>query len=346
MPGGESFFTPQLNATITGPVAITGNVDATIEGTPAVTVDSGSVNATIEGTPDVSISGDITFNNTTIDVVGSGGTFPVGGNTNISAGSLTVPAGTIGTITVGNCTEYTAFNLVVNGYCSSQSSAGAPLQCLVEMQWYDSASFTQILDDDSAWIWIGNSSSNLVNAFARGSMQSSELILGFHNPSTTQALTVNWSLDGTGRTFTETQWWQAAPPGGLMNSGLTMLLGAGLSPTDGTADDILCLLNVTPVAASTDVWQPLPLKAPGLSNWYFNTSVALAASWALNIAAGLVNGGVAGGAGQIGAYWVPGNVAATPYSTQLVLPKAPLYFVIHTSATASNVGVVGASSKV
>lgn len=333
VPGGSN-YSP-------GSLAISGPVTAEISGPVTVSSITTPVDiGTVSGSVDIaSVSGDVNVN-------GVGGVFPVGGNTVLTAGSITVPASSIGTLTVGNCTAYTAFNLVVNGYCSSQATAGAPLQCLVEMQWYDSAAFTQILDDDSAWIWVGNSSSNLVNAYAKGPMQSSELIILFHNPSATESLTVNYSLDGTGRIFTESQWWQAAPVGGLMNAGVTMQLGAGIGPTDGTANDLLCLLNATPVAASVTVWQPLPLKAPGLSNWNFNTSVALNNAWTLNIAAGLVNGGVAAGSGAVGAYWSPGNTASTPFTTQLVLPRAPFYYVIHTTATASNVGVVGVASDI
>lgn len=347
LPGAVAFFTPQLNATITGPVAITGDVVATISGTPSVTVESGAVTATISGTPSVAISGDITFDNTTINVVGDGGTFPVGGNSALVSGFAAVPVSTAYPIQVGDCSEYTAFNLLAAAYCASQSTAGAPLTCLIELQWFADAGYTTQIDDDAGWIWVTNSSTvNLTNAYVKGPMQGRYLQILITNPSSTEPLVCNYSFYGTGRSLTVSEWWQPAPVGGSMNSGVTMMLGAGVSPTDGSSDDILAATGATAVAASVTVWQPLPLKSPCLSSWNFVASVALSSFFALNMAAKLVNGQVSAGSPQPTTLWVPGNTAATNYTTQLALPHAPTYFVIHTTATPATVSVVAAASDV
>jgi hypothetical protein len=331
LPGAEAFFTPQMDATITGPVEIS----------------SGSVNATIVGTPEVDLSGPVTFTNTTIDVVGSGGLFPVGGSSALVSGFAAVPVSTSLPVQVGDCSSYTAFNLLAAAYCTSQSTAGAPLTCLVELQWFADSGYTIQIDDDAGWIWVTNSSTvNLTNAYVKGPMQGRYLQIVITNPSSTEPLVCNYSFYGTGRSLTVSEWWQPAPVGGSMNSGVTMMLGTGISPTDGSSDDILAATGATAVAASVTVWQPLPLKSPCLSSWNFVASVALSSFFALNMAAKLVNGQVSAGSPQPTTLWVPGNTAATNYTTQLALPHAPTFFVIHTTATPATVSVVAAASDV
>lgn len=101
LPGGIAFFTPQLNATITGPVSITGTVNATIVGTPAVTISSGTVVASISGTVSVTFpsaqnvivnSGTVTVSNTINTTVTNTPTVTVG------SGNVTVA----GTVNIGN----------------------------------------------------------------------------------------------------------------------------------------------------------------------------------------------------------------------------------------------------
>lgn len=168
LPGGAAFFTPQLNATIIGPVAITGDVnavitggtvgisggtvDATITGTPTVdatitggtvAISSGNVTATISGTPVVDINtGTVTFTNADIDVLGIGGYVSPGQLANVyslPAGGASAAAGATTSLGTWDVSTYASviFGQALTG--NSSTAAGAAVCSVWELTWKDAA---------------------------------------------------------------------------------------------------------------------------------------------------------------------------------------------------------------
>lgn len=337
-PGAANYTSSTV---ITGAVTIPGTVNVT--GAVSIT---GTVPVTIGGTVAVSITGANTIQVTgNVNVVGAGGTFPAGGSTLLDSGTaVAVAAGGATTINVGDMSTYTAYNLSMTAYCTTQGTAGAPLTLQVLFKWYADAAYTQQVDSETGHMWVNNANPGQT-LYVKGPTQGRYLQLQFYNPLGTTACDVNYFFYGTGRPLQgSSKWWQKAPLGGAMTAGINMMLGAGTSPATGVDDNVLAEINTVAVAASTTVWQPLPVKSPCLSNWEFQTLVALQNNFALNIGTNLINGGLVAGAG--GAVWNPGNTAATPYSGQFSLPRAPMYFVIHTTATATTIVLNAMSSDV
>jgi hypothetical protein len=340
-PGAANYTSPTL---ITGPVTISGTV--TVGGTVAI---SGTVPVSIGGTVAVSITGANTIQVTgNVNVVGTGGTFPAGGSTLLAnASAQVVPAGGALTVNMGDMSTYTAYNLSAQAYCTTQGTVGAPLTVQVLLKWYADAAYSQQVDSDTGHMWVSNAAGVTQTLYVKGPTQGRYLQLQFYNPDGTTALDVNYFFYGTGRELGgSSHWWQKAPLGGAMTAGQTMLLGAGVSPASGSDDNILSLIANQAIAASTTMWQPLPLKSPCLSDWEFQTLVALANNLTLNMGARLINGSIIAGTGAPGAIWNPGNTAATPFSAQFSLPRCPMWFCAHTTATATTLSMIAMASDV
>lgn len=328
------------NIEITGPttVVISGTVQVDVANTPNVNVaNTPTVNVgTVTGSVDIaSVAGNV-------NVAGVAGTFPIGGNASLGSNTnVVIAALTTGTENIGDCSGYTAFNLNVSPWCTSQGSVGAPLTLLVELRWFADAAFTQQVDDEGGWIWVTSSAPTVQTAYIKGPMQGRYLQLAFTNVSAAASLTLNYQIYGTGRTLTKSYWYQPPPGVGQIASGITVL-GAALPEV--VNDDNLCLMSNVSVPASQTFWQPLAMKSPCTSSWYFQTSAVLSNAWALNVAAGLNNGAVVAGTGGQTAIWSPGNTAGTGFETQLVLPRAPSYFVVHSTATVPSIVVSGVAA--
>jgi hypothetical protein len=136
IPGGIAFFTPQLNATITGPVTIAGTVNAEIVGTPTVDISSGNVDATITGPVDIS-SGTVTFTNSVINTVGAGGYTTGGqiGNLVTSATANISPSNTVIVASGVNVETYTSVTLTAESISNSSVAAGAAVCAIIRVNW-------------------------------------------------------------------------------------------------------------------------------------------------------------------------------------------------------------------
>lgn len=349
-PGGSSYSPGSL--TITGPVTatITGTVDADVTGTVAIS--SGTVDATVSGTVDIA-AGSVTFTNNTIDVTGIGGYILPGPTAVIINDSTThtipVSAGAGGAgqyvTPIQNIANYQSFNLAVKAYCASQSSAGAPLVMPVTIDWFADAAGTLLVESDTYWMWLANSSSFAGNYLLRGGgpAKGAYMTVGFANLSLTAVVDIGQiTLIGTGRAVSQARFNQVAPYAN-MNSGQGYLptfnqAQIGLAPNypDGS-DGILCNESGnTNITAGNTFWLPLPLYT-GPVSCRFTTSLALANDFILATAAPLRNGDLVPGASSQGVIWNPGNTAGTDYTATLQLGNAPAYAVFKGGASAPTV---------
>lgn len=332
-PGGSSYSPGSL--TITGPVT------AEITGT-----------VTVAGTVDIA-AGDVTFTNDQIDVTGIGGYILPGPYAVLISDSAThtipVSGGAAGAgqyaTAIQDVRNYQSFNLAIEASCPSQSGAAAPLVMAVTLSWFADAAGDFLVESDTYWMWLANSSSFASNYPLRGGgpAKGAYVVIGVANLGTGATIDVSQiTLIGNGRAISQARFNQP-PPYAHMSSGLGFLPTVNeaviaLSPgyPDGS-DGILCNESQNAgIVAGDSYWLPLPLYT-GPVSCRFSTSVALGSDFVLCTSAPLWNGNVAPGGGAQGIIWNPGNTAATEYTATLQLGNAPTYAVFKGGASAPTI---------
>jgi hypothetical protein len=334
IPGGSAFTPGSLF--ISGPVTATISGPVTVEGT----VDIG----TITGSIDIaSVTG-------TVNVDGVAGVFPPGAYASLisdasghslgSSGGRPVPY----TTPIVDVQAYQSFSLIIQAYCASQATAGAPLVMPVQIFWYADSAGDYLLEVDTVWCWIPNSAAQAaINPLLGGGpCKGAYAALSFYTTALSATIDVALiSMTGNGRSISTARFRQCAPVANI-NSGITLL--SSVNPTNGLAsvepgysvggDGIVAneTDNVN-VAASSTYWLPLPLFN-GPVYVRFQTSTALANDFVLCTAAGLQNGQVQPGSASQGCIWNPASAMGTDYTTDLYLGNCPLYLVIRSTVTA------------
>jgi hypothetical protein len=338
LPGGGNYSPGSL--TITGPVTatITGTVDVDVQNTTLdVNVTNSSIDVNVEGTADVSVQGtaDINVTNANIDVVGTGGYIAPGAYSLVlnDTGTHTVTPGNSYMTSVYNMTTYQSYTIAVKAYCGAQANAGAPLCVPVVVSYYADSGGNTLIDSERWWMWLANASAYAVPIYGSGSLRGGYITVTVGNPVGSENVTVTEvNLYGAGRSF-DTSIWQQTPPT-QMNTGITMLTSAApLTPLPGD-DKILANESNNALTTTTNTyWQPMPLFS-GQVSMYFQTAQTLASDFVVATAQGLQYGDVSTGTSTQGALWNPASVAGTAYTTDIEVGNAPMYFVVHTGATA------------
>jgi len=343
IPGGISFFTPQLNATITGPVAITGNVDATITGgtvgiSGTVTaVISGTPNVTISGTPVVDVnSGSITINNANVDVVGVGGSFPPGllaavfasANTNIAAGVTTVLNSSH-----LNVTSYASIVLANLGISTNSTAAGAAVCAIFQLTWYDASGV--VLATDVLSTVCGSS------AIWEIPVKGAQLDIAIQNCGTVGTLLCGPNIiliDGSYRLIPNIR---AANNIHQVNTGPVftgLTQASGIAPVQGNINGwVLGMLEAFPATALTYIGI-LSLWAGPVSGWFWVTPTALSAPWTIVDLTYMVQGQAIGSNTYTDGIVFCGaaTVGTAPAPVSFNLPPTQCAVAFKTPATAGN----------
>jgi hypothetical protein len=302
LPGAVAFFTPQLNATITGPVSI----------------------GTIAGN---------------VDVIGSGGVFLPGDNNQLYEGNGGISPGNNLATGIIDGLDYNSYNLAIDVYCASQANAGAPIVGMVQINWYADPAGSTTLYTDTWWVWAGNSSANSVGAVGSGPMHGRYFQVTVLNQGTAENLSCSaLVVYGTQRTLSKPVWRQGVPQMTVAAS-FTQLATLGAGNAMGT-DDVLATNSNQSLAVSTKYFLPLPLSA-GPIYARFETSAALSGDAALCSADNLQYGQVGGTSGSDPHVLVNfASAAGVDYEVNLNAGHAPLFATISTSTTAPSVNLM------
>jgi hypothetical protein len=321
IPGGVSFFTPLMDATITGPVTITGTVEATIV-----------------GTPNVNIEGDVTFSNDEINVTGIGGYISPGEYTlleNDTSGHSITGLPNSYTTSIFNVTTYQSFSLSVSAYCESQATTNAELVAQMTLNYYADSAGTILLDQENCWFWLGNALNTLAPIHASGPTKGAYMSITIDIAIGGETCYVSQiALYGTGQSLPKTVFKQSVPTS--MNSGLTLFPSINPVPPTGVDGLLADETDNQDMSVSTTYWWPLPLFA-GTVYMRFATGIALANDFVVCSARGLLNGNPQAGSASTGCLWNPGNAAGTDYTISIEVGNCPLYFVVKTTSSAGPV---------
>ena len=321
VPGGVS-FSP-------GSMAINGNVNATV---------SGNVNVT--NTPNVNItSGTVDIAAGTVDVIGTGGTFPPGANAQVdNATNITITPGSSQSGPVVNVSNYLGYNVNIQAYVGSQNVAGAALALSTVITWYADVLGTVPVYRETWESWLANSAGNVAPVNGAGQMHGPYMRVMFLNQGTVSNVTVvAYTMWGTQRLFNRSDWRQSTPAG--MNSGVSTIVP--LPSVDGS-DGILAGLFAFNMPANAAQWLPLPLMA-GPVSMRFQTSQMLASSAVIATGAALLNGNITFGVGTPGTIWLIPNVAGQESTTEIIAPNSPLFLAVKSTASAPAISFAATS---
>lgn len=234
---------------------------------------------------------------------------------------------------------YNSYDLTIGAHCASQQTVGAPYTMVCTITWYDTAAMANQLGSDTWEIWVGNIPTNsLLTGFAAGSgpMLGPYMTVQVINPSSTVPVIVDQlSVAGNSRTVPASEWKQTVPNIGVPgNAGIGLEGMPGLYNNRGVYQNIAASMIAQPLPASTSYWIALPLFGGTFAIRWLITQ-ALANNPVLCQAACLQGGQVVGGTNNPGVIWNPGNTANAEETATLIAPKAPMYVVFNTTATAA-----------
>jgi len=252
--------------------------------------------------------------------------------------NITVPSGGLGIeSSIVPAIPYSTYDLNIQAYCGSQNNNNAPLVGIAVLQWYIDSAGTMPVGSPDIWnFWLSNSSTNISAVSGSGPIRGNYFSITFLTPpgASETFLVTSLQMWGSSRVPPNTSDWRQAPPvAGAMNSGLTMYSAqSGYNATNGQADLVLYNINNVTVPASETYWQPLPLFAGPVYS-----RVSIGTTWSqeqvLCTGLNLLNGSVQAGASAQGIIIAYPNTASQEEEQFCYAAQAPNYFVIHTSSS-------------
>lgn len=342
VPGSVSYSPGGLAIVGSPTVSISGTVDVDITG------QSETLDVSVSGSADVEITGQSI--NVAIDpALGYIPTGLTGELYRLPSGPVTINPGGSWSTPMLSSANYSAYDVVIGAYCSSQNNPGAPLVFPVTLTWYDENGTQEIGTPEVWWGWVVNSSPS-ARLFGSGQMRAANFTLSVTLDSsvTTQPIVLDIAqFYGSSRVQLASDWRQAAPLNGALNAGLNMLGTVTAVEPNGFDLNLISLYTVT-IPANQTVWQPLPLFAGPCSaivavagnNLAHDFVIAQSGSIDVN-AVGLINGDVQAGTSTKGLLMdLSGATSSGSQMVSFTAPQAPMYFVVATAAsTTSNITI-------
>lgn len=230
---------------------------------------------------------------------------------------------------------FSAIDISVEGFCSSQNTAGAPLTQTLTLQWFDAG----ILVYEEVWSYLIGSAAGSTNP-ALGSFPvrgTTLTVVVSQNASATVASTLqNLTVIGTQRNVPYSTMRQDS--GGNMGL-ITGVTHTGV-PTDitigspGFDNHLATITGFSPGAGQPFIF-PLPLVAgPAFLQSEVSTAVAANNPCLINLSYATSHN-ILMGAAQEGQVWQAHNVVNELDQVTIDLPRAPCALTVNSSATSS-----------